>query len=66
MTRTHDFTESVKEMKKWLENCSAVGGGDEPEAVADGLQDALKLSWRQKSTKICVLIADGTLTSFFT
>ena len=34
-------------------------GGDHPEAVADGLQDALKLNWRENSTKICVLIADG-------
>ena len=34
-------------------------GGDLPEAVADGLQDTLKLSWREKSTKICVLISDG-------
>ena len=59
VTRTHDFTDSVKEMKKWLEACSAQGGGDTPEAVADGLNDALKLSWRNKSTKICVLISDG-------
>ena len=50
-------------MKKWLENCSAEGGGDLPEAVADGLHDALKLSWREKSTKICVLISDGILLS---
>ena len=84
VVRANDFTESVKEMKKWLENCSAVGGksnwisidkiifdflkffpflkgGDEPEAVADGLQAALKLNWREKSTKICVLISDGIL-----
>ena len=36
-------------------------GGDEPEAVADGLQAALKLNWREKSTKICVLISDGKI-----
>lgn len=59
VTRVNDFTESVKEMKKWLENCSAQGGGDLPEAVADGLHDALKLNWREKSTKICVLISDA-------
>lgn len=59
VTRKHDFTPSVKEMKKWLERCSAVGGGDAPEAVADGLQDALNLTWRLKATKICVLISDG-------
>jgi hypothetical protein len=26
---------------------------------ADGLQAALKLNWREKSTKICVLISDA-------
>ena len=59
VTRVHDFTDSVKEMKSWLDACNAEGGGDLPEAVADALQDALKLSWRDKSTKICVLISDG-------
>jgi hypothetical protein len=33
VVREHDFTESIKEMKKWLESCSAEGGGDTPEAV---------------------------------
>ena len=48
-------------MKDWLEDCKADGGGDLPEAVADALHDALKLSWREKSTKICILISDGKL-----
>lgn len=59
VTRVHDFTDSIKQMKDWLQGCSAQGGGDLPEAVADGLDAALKLNWREKSTKICVLIADG-------
>jgi hypothetical protein len=46
-------------MKGWLDNCQAVGGGDVPEAVADALDAVLKLSWRVKSTKICVLISDA-------
>jgi hypothetical protein len=46
-------------MKEWLEGCSAEGGGDLPEAVADGLDEALKLSWREVSTKIVVLISDA-------
>lgn len=61
VTRKHDFTDKVGDMRKWLTECSAVGGGDEPEAVADALDDALNLSWREKSTKICVLISDGTI-----
>jgi len=44
-------------MKGWLEQCQASGGGDGPEAVADGLHAVLKLSWRADSTKICILIA---------
>lgn len=59
VTRTHDFTSSVKEMKGWLEACQAQGGGDLPEAVADAMHDALKLSWRENSTKICILISDA-------
>lgn len=59
VTRVHDFTAKVSEMKTWLGNCSAEGGGDTPEAVADGLHDTLKLSWRADATKICVLISDA-------
>ncbi|CAF4115483.1 unnamed protein product, partial [Rotaria magnacalcarata] len=57
--RVHDFTGSVKEMKGWLEQCEASGGGDTPEAVADALHGVLKLSWRPEATKICVLISDA-------
>lgn len=59
VTNTHDFTESVDEMKKWLEACRPIGGGDLPEAVADGLNEAYGLNWRKESTKICVLISDA-------
>ncbi len=59
MTRVHDFTDKVNEMKGWLEHCQAGGGGDGPEAVADALHDVLKLSWRAESTKICILISDA-------
>ncbi|KAK3092468.1 hypothetical protein FSP39_003171 [Pinctada imbricata] len=59
VTRTHDFTPSVSKMKEWLNNSSAQGGGDMPEAVADALHDVYKLSWRENSTKICVLISDA-------
>ena len=59
VTRPHDFTSSVSTMKEWLEGCSASGGGDAPEAVADALNDLLKLSWRENATKIAVLISDA-------
>ncbi|CAF2748459.1 unnamed protein product [Rotaria sp. Silwood2] len=59
VTRVHDFTSKVKEMKGWLEQCEALGGGDAPEAVADALHAVLKLSWRPEATKICILISDA-------
>ena len=59
ITRVHNFTDSVQDMKKWLGVCKAEGGGDIPEAVADALDAALKLDWREGSTKICILITDG-------
>jgi len=55
----HDFTAKISEMRDWLQQCQAYGGGDGPEAVADGLDAVLRLSWRSESTKICILIADA-------
>ena len=46
-------------MEYWLGKARAFGGGDIPEAIADGLRDALKeMSWREQATKVCVLITD--------
>lgn len=59
VTRKHDFTPHLSTMKTWLTDCSADGGGDTPEAVADALYDVLHLSWRSDATKICVLISDA-------
>ena len=59
ITRAHDFTFSPKKMRGWLTDCRALGGGDFPEAVADALNDVLKLTWREDSVKICVLISDA-------
>jgi hypothetical protein len=47
------------EMKNWLEQCQAHGGGDTPEAIADALHDVVKLSWRPEATKISILISDA-------
>jgi len=46
-------------MKGWLEQCTAQGGGDGPEAVADALNDALNLPWRSGVAQICILISDA-------
>lgn len=34
-------------------------GYDTPEAVTDGLNDVLSLSWRTTATKICVFVSDA-------
>jgi len=38
---------------------SLFSGGDEPEAVADAMHDLLKLSWRDDSAKLAVLVSDA-------
>ncbi|CAG2191142.1 unnamed protein product [Mytilus edulis] len=55
----NDFTSSVSNMKSWLNTARARGGGDGPEAVADAMFEATRLSWRQDATKISVLISDA-------
>lgn len=64
-----DFTFGVQEgvygmptVAGWVDGMSACGGGDVPEAVADGLYYALHLTYREQATKICVWI--GKLTFF--
>src|SRR3990167_7363145 len=37
----------------------AGGGGDDPEAVLDGLIEAAKLQWRPHADKLCFLIGDS-------
>jgi Mediator complex subunit 25 von Willebrand factor type A len=59
VTRVHDFTDNVAEMKQWLKQCCAEGGGDTPEAVADALHAVLTLTWRSEATKICIFISDA-------
>lgn len=51
VTQKHDFTPNITTMKSWLTACSANGGGDTPEAVADAMYDVLHLSWHSDATK---------------
>ena len=56
---SEDFTPSVSKLKQYIDKWSATGGGDHPEAVAEGLLAASKLSWRTDATKILVMCADA-------
>ncbi len=60
VTKLHDFTPNVKEIHKFISNLHAKGGGDGPEAVADGLHVANeKLNWASDAYKVLTLIGDA-------
>ena len=54
-----DFTTSDKAIA-YLENLSANGGGDFPEAVMDGMNEGIfGISWRKEADKMLFLILDA-------
>lgn len=59
IVKTSDWTGSVSKMKKFVDEMSAAGGGDGPEAVTAALYAARHLSYRKESVKVAVLIADA-------
>jgi len=58
-TKVFNFTESLREMRKYVDQMGAGGGGDGPEAVACALNDVLNLEYRKDATRICIFIADA-------
>mmetsp|Transcript_20320 Transcript_20320/g.47479 ORF Transcript_20320/g.47479 Transcript_20320/m.47479 type:complete len:417 (-) Transcript_20320:97-1347(-) len=59
VTQVHGFTTNQREMQNWVNEMSANGGGDGPEAVADGLHEALTLEYRPDAAKFVVVVADA-------
>ncbi len=60
VTRTFEFTSRIDEFQKNLAAQNANGGGDIPEAMQKGLEDAVNLSWRTADTaRVAFLIADA-------
>lgn len=60
VTRRFDFTASIDDVRKNLHAQSAGGGGDTPEAVHRGLEDAASLQWRTGNTaRVLFLLADA-------
>jgi len=53
------FTSDISKVRQDLSSLYATGGGDGPEAVTAGLNQALTMDWRQHATKMVVLIADA-------
>lgn len=60
VTRCNPFTDDVKEIQKLLNQEYAQGGGDEPEAVAQILEETITNgSWSEDTAKIAFLIFDA-------
>jgi len=53
-----DFVSSVEEFENFVATIEADGGGDTPEDIAGGLQQANSLSWKNP-TRVVFLIADA-------
>ncbi len=60
VTKCNPFTSDISEVQSQLNNESASGGGDFPEAVADILEETITYGqWREDSNKIAFLIFDA-------
>jgi hypothetical protein len=60
LTRSFPFTESLQQLRTNLAAQSAAGGGDPPEAMHKGLEEAVKLDWRDDHTaRVLFLLADA-------
>jgi Mg-chelatase subunit ChlD len=60
VVRRFDFTESLSEFQKNLAAQSANGGGDYPEAMHKGLEEANQLRWRENDTaRVLFLVGDA-------
>ncbi|KLO19633.1 hypothetical protein SCHPADRAFT_898583 [Schizopora paradoxa] len=59
VTKVYPFTSDVNIMESHLQDLIASGGGDGPEAQADGLFDAYNAAWDDDATKMVILITDS-------
>jgi hypothetical protein len=60
VTRPFDFTTSIGDFQRNLIRQSAAGGGDEPEAMHRGLEEAEQLRWRDGNTaRVLFLVTDA-------
>ena len=59
VTRTLDFTGDLGEVRSWLQEQEANGGGDFPEAMDAALSEAAQLEWSGDSNTARVLILNA-------
>jgi VWFA-related protein len=55
----HDFTSDASEFKTWIDGLTAEGGGDTKENGLEGIAAATRLSFRDNTQKIIILITDA-------
>lgn len=58
LTINHPFG-SISELQNAVKNINLGSGGDEAEAVLDGIDEAVALKWRKHSRRIIVLVGDS-------
>lgn len=59
VTKKYDFTDQIDIIQNNLNELTANGGGDGPEAVTSALYEINNLDWKSESTKIVILISDA-------
>ncbi len=60
VTRVYDFTPDVVAFRKILMSVQAFGGGDEPEALNEGLHAAIQqVNWADDAVRLTFLVADA-------
>lgn len=59
VTNTHPFESNLNYFQNTLSNIYVHGGGDEAEAVYDGIFEATKLGWRKHADKNIWLVGDA-------
>jgi hypothetical protein len=59
VTRVTPFSSDATDIRSALGQLDAKGGGDDPEAVTDGLHDVVRLPWRANATRVVVWFGDA-------
>ncbi len=59
VVRFYELTNNEKTIETNFQGNTIFGGGDHPEAVADGLHLALNMNWRFGSKRVTILIGDA-------
>ncbi|MFH0978291.1 MAG: vWA domain-containing protein [Candidatus Woesearchaeota archaeon] len=61
LVRSKDLTDNIDDALKFIETIEADGGGDQPEAVADALYEAVEhdMTWDENARKAIILIGDA-------